>query len=202
MSLSRWAALCALGEGVGMAAVALAYGLIDKQLVGGWAIAAAGGFEGLALGSAQALGAFPGQGLRRVRFVLVTVVFALAGYGATSLAGAGTATAEAAGPALWLMALGGAGIGAILGASMGAAQALAVRPALAFWRWSLHSALGWTAGMAVIMVAASLVPPTSGMSGVIALGAIGGGLAGVSVALATWPVLRLCQIDGNRRSVE
>jgi len=56
--------------------------------------------------------------------------------------------------------------------------------------------------MAVIRVTASVVPPSFGLIGALALGGVGGAVAGAFVALAIWPALKRHQMGGIRQFVE
>lgn len=174
-----------------MAAVAATYAAIDRGLIGPafpW-IALAGAVEGLCLGGAQAF-VLRTVGVRAVRWVAMTVVGAIAGYALSALGGAGSGDPAAAEPALWLMAVAGAGLGLVMGALMGAAQVLALPDRISALNWIVANALGWAPGMAVIMLAASSVGGGVPLAAVAATGAASGVVAGALVGIATWLVLR------------
>lgn len=180
---ARWIGLNAVGEGAGIAGVAFAYALIDRGFAPGWIVLVAGAWEGLCLGTAQALG------LRApaLRWIGATMVLAVLGY-AGSL-GMGAGGADDAAPSFWLILAAGAGMGLVLGPLMGLAQALAARGTVPVGRWALANLVGWVPAMMLIMAGASLAERTWPLAGVAALGAVTGALAGMAIGGATAYVL-------------
>ena len=204
----RWTVACGAGETVGMAAAALAAGLLNAVfgepttlglgLVLWLGTTAGGVVEGLAI----ALFTYPL--LRRwlpelpsQRWVGATVAVTLLGWAlgsapSTLVAGAigGMATTQdqssAAGPpvaALVVVAVVG---GLALGAIFGAAQAWALRPYVAHAdRWVPVNAVGWTLALAVIMLGATTAPAGLPLASLLLWGGLTGVLAGLTIGAVT-----------------
>ena len=86
----RWIVACVLGEALGIAAVATTYAAIDRGLLqpGAMWILAAGAWEGLCLGGAQAL-ILKSIGVRPWLWIALTVLGAVVGYALSLFGGAG-----------------------------------------------------------------------------------------------------------------
>jgi hypothetical protein len=179
---SRWIGLNALGEGAGIAGVALAYGLIDRGAAPAKIILIAGAWEGLCLGAAQTLGLRPPA----LRWIGATVLMAVLGYaGSLGMGPGGGGADDPAGPPFWLNLVGGAAMGLVLGPLMGLAQALASRGTVETRRWVWANLVGWVPAMMLVMVGASLAERSWPLIGVAGLGALSGALAGLAIGLAT-----------------
>jgi hypothetical protein len=152
-----WITACMLGEALGIAVVASTYAAIDRGYFNGalW-IVAAGGFEGLSLGLAQAL-VLRRSDIAAAPWTGATLIAAMIGYGLSLLGGAGDGGESVQEPALWLLMALGAGMGVFMGAVMGAVQWLAARRTLSLARWTVANAVGWAPAMALIMIAATSV---------------------------------------------
>ena len=188
---TRWILSCALGETLGIAAVAVAFAAVSRGLVpSAPSILGAGAWEGLCLGTAQAL-VLRSLGVRRGAWIAATVLIATIGYGGALAMGAGGVDTGqgAAEPPFGLVLMGAAAMGAGMGLMMGAVQWLAARTILPPGRWVLGNMIGWTPAMIAIFVPATLVGATTPLFEVAALGAASGAVAGLCVGLATAPVL-------------
>ncbi len=180
----RWVAMLALAEAAGIALVAVAYAAVDRGLIApAAAILGAGAWEGLCLGTAQAM-LLARLGASRMFWIALTVVGAVAGYALSLLAGAGGADGGAS-PPVWLMLLAGAGAGAGMGFLLAAIQFPALPNAIRRRAWLWANALGWMPAMAAIMGAATLAGPGWSLAAVAGLGAASGAVAGASVGLFT-----------------
>ncbi|MEQ1866747.1 MAG: hypothetical protein ABL996_19085 [Micropepsaceae bacterium] len=183
----RWIVACVLGEALGIAAVATTYAAIDRGLLQPEAlwVLAAGAWEGLCLGGAQAL-ILSSVGVRAWLWIALTVLGAVAGYALSLFAGAGADGAASSGePPLALLLALGAALGAAMGVMMGAVQWLAARNKIALMRWILANGVGWMPAMAVIMLAATSVERVWPLYVITFIGAIAGALAGLFVGAAT-----------------
>lgn len=184
----RWIALCASGEALGIAAVAPTYATIERWNVQNPAlwICVAGAFEGFCLGGAQAL-SLRRLGINPARWILLTTVGALVGYGLSILGGAGGGgVGEAAyEPPIWMIASLGAALGVVMGVLMGVIQSSALGNAAHTRTWVAANAIGWAPAMAVIMLAASIAGAGWSLEQVAALGAASGAIAGMFVGAAT-----------------
>ncbi len=180
----KWVIACALGEALGIAAVATTYSAIDREVLAPAApwILGAGAWEGLCLGAAQAL-ILRALSVRPGSWIALTVFAAAAGYGLSLVGGAGGAAGSA--PSLGVMLGLGAALGAVMGALMGATQWIAARGKLAFFPWIGANALGWAPAMAVIMLAATSVPGSWPLYCIALAGAGAGAIAGLLVGAAT-----------------
>jgi hypothetical protein len=147
----------------------------------------AGAAEGLCLGAAQAA-MLRGFGVRAGRWVALTVAAAVAGYALSAAGGAGSGE-TAAEPAVWLMAIMGAGLGLVMGALMGACQLLALGRRAPAGAWIGANAVGWSVGMAAIMLAAGSLGAEVPLAVVAVAGAGAGAVAGLAVGLTTMGVL-------------
>ncbi len=185
-SLSRWSLACLVGEALGIAVVSTAFAAIDRGLVGQstTTILAAGAWEGMALGTAQALVLYR-IGIDRLSWIAFTIAGAVAGYGLSILGGAGSGGSSGPEPALWLMALLGAGLGIAMGLLMGALQGIAFKGTISIGRWALANAVGWAPAMAIIIIAAGLPDYDWELPYIAMLGAAAGALAGLCVGLVT-----------------
>jgi hypothetical protein len=188
---ARWVIACTLAEAAGIAVVAVAFAAVSRGLApSAPAIMAAGAWEGLCLGAAQAL-FLSALGVRPAPWIAATVAIAAAGYGGALAFGAGgpDPAVPAPDPPLALLVGGAAAMGAGMGALMGAAQALAARGTLPPGRWILANVLGWTPAMVAIFLPAAMVSATAPLTVVALLGAASGAMAGLCVGLATVSVL-------------
>ena len=188
----RWVVACVIGEAIGIAVVSLGYSMGDR-LYPQFApalVLAAGAVEGLALGGAQAI-AGRRFGIKSGRWIAVTVLAALVGYGLSVLGqsaftgGTIDAASRADEPPFYLIAAAGAGLGAFMGALFGAAQSLVLPAHKSKRGWVLRNIVGWTAAMAFIMLAASFAGSDWPFWRVALLGCASGAAAGLSLGLAT-----------------
>ncbi len=177
---ARWISLNAVGEGAGIAGVALAYAAIDRGLAPSWIVLIAGAWEGLCLGSAQTFGLRPPA----LRWISATMVMAVLGYAGSLGMGAGAGD-DSATPAFWLILAAGAGMGFVLGPLMGLAQAIASAGKVRIGPWALANLAGWVPAMMLIMAGASLAERSWPLAAVAGLGAVTGALAGVAIGWAT-----------------
>lgn len=183
-----WIVACVLGEALGISLVATIYAALDRGLLPGgsvW-ILAAGAWEGLCLGGAQA------AVLRRVRvrplaWIGVTIVGAVVGYGFSLLGGAGRAAGNnvSVEPPLELIVALAAAMGVAMGALMGLSQWLSARGKISPLRWITMNAVGWAPAMIIIMLAATSVERSWSLGAIAVLGAGAGGAAGLFVGAMT-----------------
>ena len=180
-----WVLACALGEALGIAAVATAYSAVDRGILAPAApwILSAGAWEGLCLGAAQAL-ILREVGVRPGVWIGLTVLAAVAGYGLSLLGGAGGAGSGSPPPLAMLLGL-GAAMGAVMGALMGALQWAGARDRLSALSWIGANALGWAPAMATIMIAATAVPASWPLYCIALIGSASGAVAGLAVGSAT-----------------
>jgi hypothetical protein len=191
VALLRWVVACTLAEALGITVVSVTYAALDRNLIAPAApwILLAGGWEGLCLGSAQALF------LRRLRvnpalWIGLTVAGAIVGYGLSLLGGAGAEdTGSAYDPPLWMMAVLGAGAGLGMGVAMGVIQMPALRGRLSVKGWIAANAIGWMPAMAVIMAAAGLAERSWSLMQVAFAGGLSGAVAGLCIGAATGVIL-------------
>jgi len=195
-----WVLANIFGEALGMAAVAVGFFLVQQNMAGPEAIAGAGLIEGFMLGVFQ-FWAGRKVGLRGTAWVGATMLAGLVGYGLVGLAMASHAAPltdmqgiEPVEPALWLIGLLGAGMGLVLGGIFGFVQCWALPRRVPKGRWVWRNAIGWSCGMAIIMVAASTVPEGAGLDVVAVRGLLAGGLAGLCLGLATLGALQVRQL--------
>jgi hypothetical protein len=198
LSRTRWIALCASAEAVGMTAAAVAAKLSQHVLGGqprGWdaalallLVVAGGLVEGVALGALQASGLqrlVPR--LNRRRWLVVTAAVAGLGWAAASVPGVFSGdSGGGAEPALLVVVAGVLGLGAVMGAVLGAAQAMTLRRLVPRpTRWVLANIIAWPPTMAVIFIGATT--PESGWPtvAVAALAAITGIAAGSVLGIVT-----------------
>lgn len=183
-----YVAAVAAGEGLGIAGVALAYAASGRgYLPEVPAILSAGAWEGLCLGTAQALAA---TGLPRFRFVAATISIAVLGYAGSLGFGAGGDGTEGPEPALALLIAFAALLGVFLGLLMGALQSVVSRGRLPFARWTLRTALGWTIAMPAIFAGSALVTAEMSLAAVSLTGLAAGAVAGAAIGLATAAIAR------------
>lgn len=191
--LIRWCLACLVGEALGIAIVATAYAALDRGVLTDTTnvILTAGAWEGLALGTAQAF-VLRRLGVDPFSWIVLTVAGAVTGYGLSIIGGAGSGEESpgAAEPALWLMALLGAGLGVVMGLLMGGLQGLAFRGIVTIRRWALANAVGWAPAMAVIIIAAGLPGYAWPLPAVALLGTASGAIAGLCVGAVTALALR------------
>lgn len=206
VSYRRWIGACALAETIGMGASAAA-ARIGQHITHGpdpgarglaLAVVVLGGLvEGAALGLLQGwvLGTrWPG--LSRLRFALLTVLVAGIGWAAASTPSVLSDDGNRAGPPILLVVLGGLGLGLVMGPVLGAAQAVALRGALAHpWRWVAANAAAWPAAMALIFAGASTAGEHWSVIELVAYGVATGALAGTALGLVTsgW----MASLDGQ-----
>ena len=188
---ARWVLSCTLGEATGIALVALVFATATRGIVpAAPAVLSAGAWEGLCLGTAQAL-VLRSLGVRAAIWIAATVAVAVLGYAGSrgAIADVPNPDMPQSSPPLWLMAAGIVAMGAGLGAVMGAAQALAARPVLPFLPWVGANAVGWIPAMIAIFLPAGFVTDTMPLAQIAAIGALSGAVAGLCVGLATAAVL-------------
>lgn len=178
-----------------MAMVATVYALLDRGFLTAQfpAILAAGAWEGLCIGLAQAsilqrFDAPPGQ------WVILTIMAAVAGYSVSVI---GQQSAQGLGgidPELWMLGAGGLALGLGVGLLMGAIQSPALPPRMRSTRWIVVNALIWMPAMAVIMLGAGLVGPGWPLAAIAMTGALTGGLAGLIVGAGTGLALNQAEL--------
>jgi hypothetical protein len=186
---ARWLLHCSLGEAAGIALVALAYAAADRgliQLVP--AVLAAGAWEGLCLGLAQAL-VLSRAGVGAVHWVLATLIAATLGYALSLLGGAGAGGDEGPGPPLALTLAAAALLGAVMGLMMGTIQWTAARLFLEPRRWIWRNAAGWALAMPAIFAGSASVGSDWPLAAIALTGAVSGGVAGALLGLLTAPAL-------------
>ena len=197
LSLTRWTALCAAAEAIGMTAAAVVARLSQsiagesagtgERLLALSLVVAGGLVEGVALGSLQA------AGLRRLlprldgrRWRLVTLLVAGVGWAAASAPAAFSTADASASPPLLLTVGGGAALGVLMGAVLGAAQATGLRSLVSRpGRWTAANALGWAPTMSIIMIGAGTPGADWASWQVGALGTVTGLVAGAALGLVT-----------------
>ena len=196
-SLAGWVTLCAAAEGVGMtaasaAAVSARSWVVEPASGSGRAlvlllVVAGGLIEGLALGTAQAIGLRRWvPRLNRRSWVAVTVAIAGIRWALASTPSVLAAEETGTERPTWLFLLGAAALGAAMGLVLGGAQALVLRGTVTHpARWVGANALAWSATMLVIFLGSSAPGPDWTPAGVIALGAGTGVAAGAVLGLVT-----------------
>lgn len=206
VSYRRWIVACAVAETIGMGASAAA-ARVGQDVADGpdtgarWlalAVVVAGGLvEGTALGVLQGdVLATRWPRLSQLRFALLTVLVAGVGWAAASAPGVLSGDSGGDGPPVLLMVLGGLGLGVVMGPVLGAAQALALRDAVAHpWRWVAASTAAWPPAMAVIFTGASTAGADWSTPVVTAYGAATGAVAGTVLGLVT--ALWMRSLDGQ-----
>lgn len=187
-----WVVACAAAELVGMTVAAGAARAGQAIVEGGTStvvalalVVVAGVVEGTALGAAQVtvLGSHV-TGLRRQRYVVLTVLVAGLGWAAASAPGVLAPADAGTSPAPWLVVAGGAGLGVVMGALLGTAQATALPPAgRRTWRWANVAA--WPPAMVVILVGAGVPGVDWSLLPVLATGAVTGAAAGAVLGLVS-----------------
>lgn len=197
-----WTLSCALGEfiGIGLAGIVVTViiaGMGEPQTpLQAWgtygAMVAVGAVEG------SAIGFFQWRVLRQLfstmtarAWVGATLAVAVLGWAvgmlpSTLTAGAPQTEAVSAEPALWLIVLMSAGMGAGAGLVFGFAQWLVLRRHAAHSaHWMLSNMGGWAVAMAWIFLAASW-PDSSTPKAIVVLGGlVGGALGGLSIGAVT-----------------
>jgi hypothetical protein len=181
-----WVLGCAAGEAGGIALVGAAYGAVSRGLLSDPAIVAAGAWEGLCLGTAQAL-ILRRLGVAALPWIAATVAAATLGYaGSLAFTPGGPDTGPPPpDPPVWLLVGGAAGIGAGLGVLMGLAQGLTARGVLSLGRWVLANAMGWMPAMVAIFLPATWIAPTATLAEVALVGVLSGAMAGLCLGLVT-----------------
>ena len=213
-----WTLSCALGEfiGIGLAGIVATIMIVGmgepQNAVEAWgayaAMVAVGAVEGSAIGYFQwrvLHRLFPVMTARA--WVGATLAVAVLGWAvgmlpSTLTAGAPQPEAASAQPALWLILLMSAGIGAAAGLVFGFAQWLVLRRHAAHSaHWMLSNMGGWAVAMAWIFLAASW-PDESTPKLIVVLGGLAGGaLAGLSIGAVTGlSLLRLARQTGGGAS--
>lgn len=203
----RWVVLCALGEGLGIAAAVLWYGAVmltlgEPEPLGArlavWGLVALAAVpEALVLGGFQAWGLKPAvPDLRVGRWIAATVVPGLIGWGAGGfvplfVAGPSDGPAVAVEPPLAAILLYAAAFGALAGLLFGACQSLALprgrRDRLA---WIAANAAGWVVALPLIYLGATIGADTESLPLRVLAWAGGGLAAGAVIGLATLPAVR------------
>lgn len=190
LPLGRWVAATTIAETIGMTAAAGAAVLAARveSVVGGLAIVVAGGLvEGTALAVLTALV------LRRWRpavhtawWVVATLAVAGLGWAGASAPAALAGDGDGVEPPAALVLAGAAALGLVLGALLGAAQAPALRGAVAHpWRWVGVSAAAWTPTMVVMFAGATLPDATWSPAVIVVTGVITGILAGALLGVVS-----------------
>ena len=195
----RWIVLCAVAEFAGIALAAVWYGIVAVTFgepvelaprIGVWLLATASALpEGLVLGSLQAYGLrwfHPALSARR--WIAMTTLVGLAGWGAGTFIPLFLAGQAASGPEPSPMAIAGfaAIFGALAGLAFGAAQAFAL-PVGADGRvkWIIANIVGWAFGLPLIYLAAQAASDFQSPVIMVALWAAGGLGAGLCIGVAT-----------------
>ncbi|CAI9407580.1 hypothetical protein [Nocardioides sp. T2.26MG-1] len=200
-----WVLACALAEAVGMTAAAGAARLADGfGVVAGLSVVVAGGLvEGTALGWAQShVLARVAPALVRGRYLAATVLVAGLGWAAASAPAAVGDGSDGSQPPLALVLLGAAGLGLVMGPVLGAAQAAALRGAVADpWRWVTANTAAWPVAMVVIFLGATTPEASWPVWSVLVLGTVTGGVAGGLLGVVSgWFLPLLAGATGGNRS--
>ena len=191
-TVAQWVVSCAMAEGIGMTASAVASRVAEDRPIGAalTLVVLGGLIEGLALGLLQAswlARRFPG--INKAAWVIGTVLVAGVGWAAASspsLLGRDGGTQ----PAPALLAVMAGGLGAVMGALLGAVQSFVLRRHVAHaWRWVGVSALAWAPAMVVIFVGATAPDETWRDLAVILLAAITGVVAGGVLGIVSGPLI-------------
>ncbi len=199
MLYRRWILLCALAEGLGIAAAALWYGTVALTLgepeallprFGVWFLLTLSAVpEGVILGGLQTVGVrwFEPR-VARGPWIWATVTVGLIGWGIGSfipmfLAADAPAEASAAGPGLsatlGFAAVFGLGVGLIFGA----AQSIALPRGRMLW--ALANAAAWALALPMIYAGAQIAADLPGWAAKLALWAAGGIGAGLTIGAVT-----------------
>ena len=203
--LRIWILALAAAESVGMLAAAAAARTVTSvfgetprgaDALGALGVLVAGGLveaTGLAIATALLLGRHL-PGLRRRRLAAVTVLVGATGWALGSVPGVLASTGGGGSAPPWWWVLGaGALLGAFTGALLGGSQSLVLRRLVPHpVRWALASAAGWTAAMAIIMVAATApdaaTPTVAVLGTAAAAGAVAGAVLGAVLGTAALTV--------------
>lgn len=198
-----WVRACVAAEGLGISAAAAASVIAASTSAGVGArlgIVVAGGLvEGLALGlfQARALGPDASSGQRR-RWLFVTILVAGVGWGAGSLPSE-VQVGPVRQPALVVVLLGAAALGAAMGLLMGAVQAPVLRGLVRRpWRWAVVSAVSWAPAMVVIFLGATLPSSTWPPVVILLMGPPTGVLAGLVLGVVSVRVADSVGLDAER----
>jgi hypothetical protein len=197
LPLSRWVALCAAAEAIGMTAAATAARTAQavagedasrRAVLVGLAIVVLGGVvEGIAVGGLQAWGLtrlWPRLSARR--WLLVTTTVAGLGWAAASAPAALSGGGDGSSPPVLLVLAGALALGAAMGAVLGTAQATVLRGVVRHpRRWIAGSCAAWAPTMAVIFLGAGLPRTDTPALAVAALGTLTGLLAGAVLGLVS-----------------
>ncbi len=162
-------------------------GVLGSAWTGLGVLVAGGLVEGVALGSAQAwpLGRWLPL-LRRGRYVFATVLVAGLGWAAASAPATLSNDDGGSAPPLALVLAGAAGLGLVMGPVLGAAQALALRGAVAHpWRWVGANAAAWPLAMCLIFLGASAPEADWPLGRVLLVGLGTGAAAGAALGLVS-----------------
>jgi hypothetical protein len=200
-----WVSACAIAEAIGMTAAAGAARSADGLgVVAGLSVIVAGGLvEGSALGWAQShVLARIAPALDRSRYVLATVAVAGLGWAAASAPAVLGGGSDDTQPPLALVLLGAAGLGLAMGPVLGAAQAAALRGAVAHpWRWVLANTTAWPVAMVVIFLGATAPEASWPVWSVLVLGTVTGGVAGGLLGVVSgWFLPSLTGAAGGNRT--
>ncbi len=183
----QWLLACVLAETFGMAVSAgAARGAGAVGAMVGFLIVLAGGLaEGTALGLLQASALRP-LGIRRLAWVVATVLVAGLGWAAASAPAALSGDDSGSTPPLGLVLLGAAALGLAMGSVLGAAQAIVLRHHVQHpWRWCAANACGWAVAMPVVFLGATTAASTWPWPVVVGYGALTGALAGAALGAVT-----------------
>lgn len=200
-----WVSSCAIAEAIGMTAAAGAARAADGLgVVAGLSVIVAGGLvEGTALGWAQShVLARIVPALSRSRYLVATVLVAGLGWAAASAPAAVGGGSDDTQPPLALVLLGAAGIGLVMGPLLGAAQATALRGAVAHpGRWVLANTAAWPVAMVVIFLGATTPEASWPVWSVLVLGTVTGGVAGGLLGVVSgWFLPSLTGAAGGNRT--
>lgn len=213
VALVRWVGICAAAEFLGLGAAGAWYGVAAMTLgeptafwprIGAWlAMASAAVPEALILGGLQAIGLkafWPKLSARR--WIAATLAVGLIGWGVGAglplfIAFEGGAPgAEPPGEAV--MAFAGI-FGLAAGLLFGLAQALALPSGVRRrWAWVAANAAGWAIALPVTYAAGQAAADLEGFSPRVALYALGGLGAGLTIGLATACALPFMPLDTRR----
>jgi hypothetical protein len=168
--------------GVALSLAWAAHGLLPNTI----AVVGAGFWEGLCLGSAQAL-VLARLGVRPLPWAISTVLIAVFGYAAGLIVHNSGSLPNA--PGIWMVLVYAAALGGLYGLFMGTVQSMVARGAVDRIAWIGRTAIGWAFAMPVIFFGSSLVSLATDMGTIALTGAVTGAIAGLLIARATAPAL-------------
>jgi hypothetical protein len=209
--VTRWVALCAVAEFLGIASAAIWYGgvnvvlgepepLLARTMV--WFLMSLAAVpEGIVLGGLQAAGIrwfLPNVSARK--WILATIGVGLLGWAIGSFIPLFMAPEAGSQPMAEPGLAGTAAFAAVFGVGVGAVFGLGQTWALppktgGRWFWIVANAAGWAVGLPLIYVAAQIASEYQGWTARILIWAMGGLGAGVSIGIATGIALALIGRD-------